>query len=161
MERALNETNRRRSKQEEYNALHGITPTTIKRDISDIWPDVSNRDSVMIDTGDEDTPHLVGHNLRAISRIWKAACARPPPTSNSKPPPACATRSASSKRRARPPRPPEARARHRQQHRRQTWDAQDALREAAADADGGKAPGAVAAEYRQMIRCGQVRRLLP
>ena len=65
MERALNETNRRREKQEAYNALHGITPTTIKRNISDILADVSNRDSVMIDTGDEDTPHLVGHNLRA------------------------------------------------------------------------------------------------
>jgi excinuclease ABC subunit B len=64
MERALNETNRRREKQEAYNTLHGITPTTIKRDISDILKDVSNRDSVMVDTGDEDTPHLVGHNLR-------------------------------------------------------------------------------------------------
>jgi excinuclease ABC subunit B len=65
MERALNETNRRREKQEAYNALHGITPTTIKRNISDILADVSNRDSVLIDTGDEDTPHLVGHNLRS------------------------------------------------------------------------------------------------
>jgi excinuclease ABC subunit B len=65
MERALNETNRRREKQETYNALHGITPTTIKRDISDILADVSNRDSVIIDTGDEGTPHLVGHNLRS------------------------------------------------------------------------------------------------
>jgi excinuclease ABC subunit B len=78
MERALNETNRRRSKQEEYNALHGITPTTIKRDISDIIAHVSNRDSVLIDTGDEDRPHLVGHNLRAYisdleSRMRKAA----------------------------------------------------------------------------------------
>jgi excinuclease ABC subunit B len=65
MERALNETNRRRRKQEIYNAAHGITPTTIKRNISDILADVSNRDSVIIDTGDDDTPHLVGHNLRA------------------------------------------------------------------------------------------------
>ena len=65
MERALNETNRRREKQEAYNAVHGITPTTIKRNISDILADVSNRDSVMVDTGDEDTPHLVGHNLRS------------------------------------------------------------------------------------------------
>ncbi|HZG45088.1 MAG TPA: excinuclease ABC subunit UvrB [Allosphingosinicella sp.] len=78
MERALNETGRRRQKQEEYNALHGITPTTIKRNISDILADVSNRDSVMIDTGDEDTPHLVGHNLRAYiedleGRMRKAA----------------------------------------------------------------------------------------
>jgi excinuclease ABC subunit B len=65
MERALNETNRRREKQESYNAAHGITPTTIKRNISDILADVSQRDGVVIDTGDEDTPHLVGHNLRA------------------------------------------------------------------------------------------------
>ena len=78
MERALNETNRRRQKQEEYNAVHGITPTTIKRNIADILSDVSNRDSVMVDTGDEDTPHLVGHNLRAYiedleQRMRKAA----------------------------------------------------------------------------------------
>ena len=65
MERALNETNRRREKQEAYNAAHGITPTTIKRDISDILADVSNRDSVIVDTGDEGAPHLVGHNLRS------------------------------------------------------------------------------------------------
>jgi excinuclease ABC subunit B len=78
MERALNETNRRRQKQEEYNAAHGITPTTIKRNISDILSDVSNRDSVMIDTGDEERPHLVGHNLRKYiedleQRMRKAA----------------------------------------------------------------------------------------
>ncbi|HEV2816293.1 MAG TPA: excinuclease ABC subunit UvrB [Allosphingosinicella sp.] len=78
IERALNETNRRREKQEAYNAAHGITPTTIKRNIADILADVSNRDSVMIDTGDDDAPHLVGHNLRAYlddleKRMRKAA----------------------------------------------------------------------------------------
>jgi excinuclease ABC subunit B len=65
MERALNETDRRRSKQLEYNEAHGITPTTIKRNISDIIAHVSSRDGVVIDTGDEERPHLVGHNLRA------------------------------------------------------------------------------------------------
>jgi len=65
MERALRETGRRREKQEAYNEAHGITPTTIKRNISDILADVSNRDAVLIDTGDEERPHLVGHNLRA------------------------------------------------------------------------------------------------
>ena len=65
MERAIRETDRRREKQRDYNDAHGITPTTIKRNISDILADVSNRDSVTIDTGDADTPHLVGHNLRA------------------------------------------------------------------------------------------------
>jgi excinuclease ABC subunit B len=65
MERALRETDRRRQKQEEYNAEHGITPTTIKRDIQNILADVSQRDGVVVDTGDEDRPHLVGHNLKA------------------------------------------------------------------------------------------------
>ncbi|HKT15487.1 MAG TPA: excinuclease ABC subunit UvrB [Allosphingosinicella sp.] len=78
MERALRETGRRREKQEAYNALHGITPTTIKRDIADILKDVSNRDAVLVDTGDEETPHLIGHNLRAYieeleQRMRKAA----------------------------------------------------------------------------------------
>jgi excinuclease ABC subunit B len=78
MERALNETDRRREKQEEYNRLHGITPETIKRQISDIIAHVSTRDGVVVDTGDPDTPHLVGHNLRAYigdleERMRKAA----------------------------------------------------------------------------------------
>ncbi|MCD2316462.1 excinuclease ABC subunit UvrB [Sphingomonas sp. IC-11] len=65
MERAMNETARRREKQEAYNREHGITPTTIKRNIGDIIAHVSNQDSVLIDTGDEERPHMVGHNLRA------------------------------------------------------------------------------------------------
>ncbi|MEA1014955.1 excinuclease ABC subunit UvrB [Sphingosinicella sp. LY1275] len=78
MERALRETDRRRERQREYNEAHGITPTTIKRNISDLLADVSQRDSVIIDTGDDDRPHLVGHNLRAYiedleSRMRKAA----------------------------------------------------------------------------------------
>ena len=78
MERALRETDRRRQKQLEYNAAHGITPTTIKRNIQDILSHVTNRDSVMVDTGDEDRPHLVGHNLKAYiadleQRMRKAA----------------------------------------------------------------------------------------
>jgi excinuclease ABC subunit B len=78
MERALNETDRRRSKQLEYNAAHGITPTTIKRNIADIIAHVSSRDGVVIDTGDEERPHLVGHNLKTYiadleSRMRKAA----------------------------------------------------------------------------------------
>jgi excinuclease ABC subunit B len=64
MERAMNETDRRREKQRAYNIEHGITPESIKRDIADIIKDVSNRDSVMVEI--EDGPaHMVGHNLRA------------------------------------------------------------------------------------------------
>jgi excinuclease ABC subunit B len=63
MERALNETSRRREKQEAYNAEHGITPTTIKRDIGDIIAHVASKDQVTVEI-DEDRPHMVGHNLR-------------------------------------------------------------------------------------------------
>jgi len=78
MERALNETSRRREKQVAYNEAHGITPTTIKRNIADILSDVSQRDGVVVDTGDDDRPHLVGHNLKAYiadleQRMRKAA----------------------------------------------------------------------------------------
>jgi excinuclease ABC subunit B len=65
MERALAETDRRRSKQEEYNAQHGITPTTIKRNIHDIVAHTAAQDSVLIDTGDDERNNMVGHNLRS------------------------------------------------------------------------------------------------
>ncbi|MGF7170343.1 excinuclease ABC subunit B [Sphingobium xanthum] len=79
MERALNETARRREKQEAYNRDHGITPTTIKRNIGDIIAHVSNKDSVLVETGLDDAPHLVGHNLRAyiedLEKKMRAAAA--------------------------------------------------------------------------------------
>lgn len=64
MERALAETGRRREKQEAYNAEHGITPTTIKRNIGDIIAHVASKDGVTVEI-DEDRPHMVGHNLRS------------------------------------------------------------------------------------------------
>ncbi|KPF61781.1 excinuclease ABC subunit UvrB [Porphyrobacter sp. AAP60] len=64
MERALAETDRRRSKQEAYNEEHGITPTTIKRNIHDIVAHSAAQDSVLVDTGDPERNNLVGHNLR-------------------------------------------------------------------------------------------------
>ncbi|MBW4331148.1 excinuclease ABC subunit UvrB [Stakelama sp. CBK3Z-3] len=64
MERALNETGRRREKQEAYNKEHGITPQTIRRDIGDIIAHVASKDQVTVDLED-DRPHMVGHNLRA------------------------------------------------------------------------------------------------
>jgi len=78
IERALAETSRRRDKQLEYNAEHGITPTSIKTNIHNIMAHLANRDGVVVDTGDDERPHLVGHNLKAYiadleSRMRKAA----------------------------------------------------------------------------------------
>ncbi len=78
MERAIAETDRRREKQREYNTEHGITPTTIKRNIQDIVAHTASRDSVTIGTGDDERNNLVGHNLRGYiedleKRMRKAA----------------------------------------------------------------------------------------
>jgi len=78
MERALNETDRRREKQVAYNLEHGITPASIKTKINDIMSDVTLRDGVLVETGDDERPHLVGHNLKAYladleQRMRKAA----------------------------------------------------------------------------------------
>lgn len=78
MERALNETNRRREKQLEYNKAHGITPTTIRRNIGDIIAHVGSKDQVTVEIDDE-RPHMVGHNLRAyiedLEKKMRAAAA--------------------------------------------------------------------------------------
>jgi excinuclease ABC subunit B len=64
MERAMNETARRREKQQEYNLAHGITPFTVRKNIGDIIAHVASKDQVTVEI-DEDRPHMVGHNLRA------------------------------------------------------------------------------------------------
>ncbi|TCJ39455.1 excinuclease ABC subunit UvrB [Parafrankia sp. BMG5.11] len=79
MERAMAETDRRRARQQEYNAEHGITPTTIRRDIQDIVAHTASQDSVVIGTGDDERNNLVGHNLRAyiqdLEKRMRAAAA--------------------------------------------------------------------------------------
>lgn len=59
------ETGRRREKQEAYNLEHGITPETIRRSITDIVGHLASKDQVTVDTGIDERPHMVGHNLRA------------------------------------------------------------------------------------------------
>ena len=80
MERAMDETNRRREKQIAHNTEHGITPTTIKRDVADILSDLGERPGTAAKSkrtrrGDkkritEDTAIPIlgesGHNLKSV-----------------------------------------------------------------------------------------------
>jgi excinuclease ABC subunit B len=65
IERALNETDRRRIKQSEWNAANGITPESVRHAISDIVNSVYERDRVTVDTGFEDAI-AIGHNFEAV-----------------------------------------------------------------------------------------------
>ncbi len=77
---ALGETERRRAKQQAWNAEHGITPQTIRREIADVLKDVSQGDYITVDAveGEEET-NFVGKDLRAaiadLERKMRAAAA--------------------------------------------------------------------------------------
>jgi excinuclease ABC subunit B len=70
MERAIAETDRRRDKQQEYNAANGITPESVRKGIADILDSVYERDHVLIATGEGEGKFAeaatIGHNFEAV-----------------------------------------------------------------------------------------------
>jgi excinuclease ABC subunit B len=80
LRRALEETARRRSKQEAWNTEHGITPQTIRRDISSALQSIYEQDYVTVEALEgEGAAEFVGKDLKAtiaeLERKMRAAAA--------------------------------------------------------------------------------------
>jgi excinuclease ABC subunit B len=77
--KALDETSRRRERQQAYNIEHGITPASVKKGISDILQGVYSRDSLNVDTGVLGEGDRIGSNLETtladLEKKMRAAAA--------------------------------------------------------------------------------------
>lgn len=66
MQYALDETNRRRARQQEYNRKHGITPESVRKDIADVLESVYERDDQLTPNASAKTGDLVGNNFQQV-----------------------------------------------------------------------------------------------
>ena len=72
MKKAIEETNRRRKIQMEYNQKHGITPESIKSKIHNLLETIYEKDYYTVDINDELDLNLTGDKEKDIETLEKA-----------------------------------------------------------------------------------------
>jgi excinuclease ABC subunit B len=63
---AIDETYRRREKQQAYNVAHGITPESVRKSISNVLDTVYEQDYMTVELGDGGDNNYIGQNLTAV-----------------------------------------------------------------------------------------------
>ena len=70
---ALDETNRRRQKQSQYNIANGITPQTIKKSISATLKEMTETDFVKTDTQDVEKIRNIDKKIKELTKLMREA----------------------------------------------------------------------------------------